>query len=324
MKRLTKQLIKKSKQAFLLGLEIYNKPTIEYRLESFSFFFINAWELLLKARILERTKKEKEIFYKKERGKDRRSLSLADALKKVFPQDKDPVRMNIEEIQKLRDSATHLIIPELERVYVGLFQAGVLNYVEKIREWFNIDIIKETSPAMLSLIFDIHEIDPVVIKRKHGTEAKDFLQKRLADISKKQELIKNRQYSVSVEYKLALVKDPKKADIVLSPGSNAIEKGYIIEVPKDPSRTHPYRQKECIEEVKKRIDKNIVFNQYDFQCILFREKIRSKPQYYYFFKTTKAHAYSKDLVDFIVNKIQNNPNYLLKTRAYYKERRNKK
>ncbi|SFP48544.1 hypothetical protein SAMN02910344_01507 [Ruminobacter amylophilus] len=42
------QLIDKSKEAFVLAIEIYNKPSIKYRLEGFSFFICNAWELMLR------------------------------------------------------------------------------------------------------------------------------------------------------------------------------------------------------------------------------------------------------------------------------------
>ena len=41
---LSRRLIEKSIEAFILGLEIYNKPTIKYRIEGFSFFIVNAWE----------------------------------------------------------------------------------------------------------------------------------------------------------------------------------------------------------------------------------------------------------------------------------------
>lgn len=46
---LTEKLLLKSQEAFILGIEVYNKPTIRYRVEGFSFFICNAWELLLKA-----------------------------------------------------------------------------------------------------------------------------------------------------------------------------------------------------------------------------------------------------------------------------------
>ena len=37
---LAKLLVDKSIEAFIMGLEIYNKPTIKYRVEGFSFFYM--------------------------------------------------------------------------------------------------------------------------------------------------------------------------------------------------------------------------------------------------------------------------------------------
>ncbi len=56
-----RRLIEKSIEAFILSLEIYNKPTIKYRVEGFSFFIVNAWELMLKAEML---KRGMSIYYK--------------------------------------------------------------------------------------------------------------------------------------------------------------------------------------------------------------------------------------------------------------------
>lgn len=58
--KLIDKMLEKSKEAFLLAIEIYNKPTIKYRLEGFAFFMCNAWELLLKSYIV---KKRKIIRY---------------------------------------------------------------------------------------------------------------------------------------------------------------------------------------------------------------------------------------------------------------------
>lgn len=35
-------LLDKSEEVFLMAIEIYNKPTISYRLEGFAFFICNA------------------------------------------------------------------------------------------------------------------------------------------------------------------------------------------------------------------------------------------------------------------------------------------
>ena len=37
----------------------------------------------------------------------------------------------------------------------------------------------------------------------------------------------------------------------------------IVEVPKDPSKSHPYRQKELLEQVGERLQ----INSYDIQCV---------------------------------------------------------
>lgn len=49
------KLIEKSKEAFVMAVEIYNKPSIKYRIEGFSFFICNAWELMLKAHLIKKS-----------------------------------------------------------------------------------------------------------------------------------------------------------------------------------------------------------------------------------------------------------------------------
>ena len=46
------KLVEKSKETFLMAIEVYNKPSIRYRVEGFSFFMCNAWKLMLKAHML--------------------------------------------------------------------------------------------------------------------------------------------------------------------------------------------------------------------------------------------------------------------------------
>lgn len=41
MIELEKNILNKAIEAFILGIEIYNKPTIKYRVEGFSFFICN-------------------------------------------------------------------------------------------------------------------------------------------------------------------------------------------------------------------------------------------------------------------------------------------
>lgn len=320
MKRLTRQLLDKSQEAFILSLEIYNKPTIKYRVEGFCFFFCNAWELLLKSKILKDDKKASAIYYKKQRNQKRRSLSLRDCSKKIIPNESDPVRKNIEDIAAIRDEATHLIIRELEAIYSGLFQSGVLNYVNKLDEWFEISITEKISPAMLTLVSDIRQIDPIFIKKRYGPEILKFVESEIERIYKSEEELIDVKYRIPIEYKLVLTKLAKDADITLSSGVGGKKIG-LIEVPKDIEKTHPYLQKDAIVKIKGRIGGDIVFNQYDFQSIIYKENIKGKLKYHYMIRKPVIHRYSDALIDLIVHKIERDQEYLQKARKAYKNRR---
>ena len=93
-KELINNMLDKSEEAFLMAIEIYNKPTISYRLEGFSFFICNAWELLLKAKML---KENEKIYYQ---DKPTRTISLTNCIIHIFTNDKDPIRI----VKELRDT----------------------------------------------------------------------------------------------------------------------------------------------------------------------------------------------------------------------------
>lgn len=42
MEKLEDRLLNKAKEAFVMAIELYNKPTIRYRVEGFSMFICNA------------------------------------------------------------------------------------------------------------------------------------------------------------------------------------------------------------------------------------------------------------------------------------------
>ena len=73
-------LLQKAQEAFALAIEIYNKPTIKYRLEGFSFFICNAWELMLKAYLI--VKEGEDSIYFPDNQK--RTISLGSTDIEIF------------------------------------------------------------------------------------------------------------------------------------------------------------------------------------------------------------------------------------------------
>ena len=91
---IVEKLLEKSQEAFISGIELYNKPTIKYRIEGFSFFICNAWELLLKAYLI-KTKGNQSIYYK---NNPDRTITLENCLEQTLTNDKDPRRINLNRI----------------------------------------------------------------------------------------------------------------------------------------------------------------------------------------------------------------------------------
>lgn len=75
-------LLNKSEEAYLMSIEIINKPTINYRTEGFCFFICNAWELLLKAYLINKAKDINVINYKDDSN---RTIGLDECVEKVTP-----------------------------------------------------------------------------------------------------------------------------------------------------------------------------------------------------------------------------------------------
>lgn len=324
LRKLSRQLIEKSENAFLLALEIYNKPTVHYRLESFCILFINSWELLLKARIIEIHKDTRKVFVKGSKKKD--TITFSEALGQVFTNIEDPIRINLEHINELRNTSSHLIVPEYESIYAGLFQQGVLNYTRKLLEWFEKTI--EVTPRLLTLAFDYQptNVTKLTIKDKYNQLISTAFESQQKNIIKT--LKANQEgYSIPINSTLALVKNPKKADIVLSQGREGKDLGYV-EVAKDHDKTHPYlrgKDKKPKENTVLGVfkSKDIQINGFDITCINNVENINenSRPDFVYKSSVANSSAqYSNEYISFIENKIKNNPNYTTKCREKYKKK----
>ena len=128
------RLVNKSVEAYVLALETINRLSIQYRIETFCYLICNAWELLLKAKILENERKPSSIYYETSPGKPKRSLSLRDCLNRTIQNQKDPIRRNIERIEELRGEAVHLVLGQIPSEIISLFQASVINYHKYLTE----------------------------------------------------------------------------------------------------------------------------------------------------------------------------------------------
>lgn len=312
--KLISSLLDKSKEAFMMAIEIYNKPSIKYRVEGFSFFICNAWELMLKARIV-KTQGIDAIYYK---DNPSRTKTLENCIKLVFTNEYSPIHKNLMRIVDLRNTSTHFIVEEYEMVYIPLFQACVLNYTEKMQEFHNIDIMELIPQNFLTLSVSMKALNESEIRAKYPGQIAERLIN--AENSLSPEIAENNSaFAIRVEHYHYITKDRSKATDIVHIDSTAEPGVQIIKELKDPNETHKYSAKKCIQEINNRLARKkitlmyngeaVAFTSYHFNLFCKYYKIKENPKLCYVYTVTSSpsYGYSLQAIDFIVAEIAKDP-----------------
>ncbi len=297
-------LLDKSEEAFLMAIEIYNKPTISYRLEGFAFFICNAWELLLKSRMLQNNE---EIYYP---DKPNRTISLSNCITHIFTNDKDPIRKNLEILIRLRNTSTHFVIKEMDSIYLPFMQANVLNYSQKLFDYFGRDITEKINSSFMTLVINNEEISEEHILSRYGDnifsryyKMKDETEKIIADNA-------NEKLAIKVDLNVKIVKDKEEAKTTFRIAKDGEEPVRIIKELKDTNLTHCYKQKrvrEMVSDNLKRKGIELKLTQYDMKLICDKFDLKRNEKYFYKHELTGSWGCSQQLVDFITDLILKNP-----------------
>lgn len=306
---LINKMLEKSQEAFLLAIEIYNKPTIKYRLEGFSFFICNAWELLLKSHLIQ-TNGMNSIYYK---DKPDRTIALSDCIKKVFTNEKDPTRKNLEIIIDLRNTSTHFIIKEMESIYLPFLQANTLNYSQKLFDFFGIDITKNIDTSFLSLVTNNADLNETEILSVYGTEIFNKYMKLKTETNSLLENENNNKLAINVNLNLKVVKNIKDANLTFSIASDAESAIYFVDKIKDINTTYPYSQKNSRELIMNNLKrKNIEINlhQTNFNLLCDKYNLKDNEDYFYYHTLSKRYMCSQKLIDFTTKLLIDNPNII--------------
>lgn len=317
-KKLIHQMLEKAKEAFSLAIEIYNKPTIKYRVEGFAFFICNAWELMLKAYLI---KKEGQpvIYYK---NKSDRTISLSECVKKVFTNNKDPLRLNLEKIIELRDTSTHFITQEYEMVYIPLFQACILNFNEKIMSFHNVDMTEIIPQNFLTLSVSLQALEDSKIVGKYPEEIANKIlenKNKIEDLS----INNNAKFSIRIDHHYFITKNKDLATNLVKIDNSADNSIKIVKELKDPNNTHKYTAKHCISLVKEQLQKqnitlkyngnDVKFSSFHFTNFCKHFGLKENTEYCYIHKqfSTPQYSYSQKTIDFIVDELSKDPNNIL-------------
>lgn len=310
MEDIEKRLVDKSIEAFIMGLEIYNKPTIKYRIEGFSFFIINAWELMLKATLL---KRGESIYFC---DKPDRTLSVDVVIRKIYTDKNTRIRLNLEKIIELRNISTHYITEDYEIKYAPLFQACVLNFVNEIQRFHKIDITKYIAQNFLTISARYEPLSNEEIRLKYSPAVAEKLIKQGNELDVLSEEYNSSKFAINICQKLYITKKKDEADFSISIVSDSDTKAAMIKDLKDPSDTHKYSYNNVITAVQERLKKKNIklgyasgFNPYVLNLIVDFYNVKQEAKYAYEHIIGNQHSftYSQQFIDFIIAEIEKNP-----------------
>lgn len=315
---LISSLLEKSKEAFMMAIEIYNKPSIRYRVEGFSFFICNAWELMLKARIAKLHGSD-AIYYKDSHS---RTKTLENCIKLVFTNEHSPIHKNLMRIVELRNTSTHFIVEEYEMVYIPLFQACVLNYTEKMQEFHEIDITELIPQNFLTLSVSMKALNETELRAKYPGQIAEKLINVESSLSS--EIAENNSaFAIRIEHLHYITKDRSEATDIVHIDSSADAGVQIIKEIKDPNNTHKYSTKKCIQEINNRLSRKkialmyngnpVSFTSHHFNLFCKYYGIKENPKLCYVYTVTSYpnYGYSLQAIDFIVAEIEKDPSNII-------------
>ncbi|MFH2056223.1 MAG: DUF3644 domain-containing protein [bacterium] len=129
-----KSLITKAREAAILAVETYNRPTATFRSGAFVVLMVVAWTALYQAIFLKRHKrpfykKKNSRFYEKIDG-DYRAWELKECISQFHGSKNPPQKSNQLFFVGLRNKIEHRSLPQLDPVIFGECQAFLLNFEE--------------------------------------------------------------------------------------------------------------------------------------------------------------------------------------------------
>lgn len=316
MTDLKERLLEKSQEAFCMAIELYNKPTIKYRVEGFSLFICNAWELMLKAHLLN-ISGDSSIYYPDNKE---RTITLENCIQKIFTNNKDPLRINLEKIIELRNTSTHFITEEYEMVYVPLFQSCIFNYNEKMMAFHHIDMTSVIPQNFLSLSVSMKALDESEIIAKYPEEIATKLLTANNNITN-MITSNNDKFAIRIEHYHYITKNKDKATSFIAIDNSEEAKVKIIKELKDPNATHKYSSTSCVNEIVTRLNRLGIslrynneqkkFNAYHFNLFCKYYRIKDNPKLCYQHQLTHTYGYSIQTIDFIVEEIKKDPENII-------------
>ena len=290
-------LLDKSIEAALSAIELYNKPNFNYREESFTILMLNAWELLLKAKVLKDNKgkltslyipisknkkdgsKSKQITYKRNRAKNYLTLDLCTLINRLITDAN--LKKSLEILIEIRDNSIHFMNSSklFEKYMLETAIACLKNYSMLILEWFDRSL-DEFDLFLIPLAFNLPETFNVENLKKETESHKRLLE--YISLQRKN-IDKDSDYSVTVVVNLKVERNKEGIGVTFN------ENGIPVKMESEEvlKRKYPLDHETLTSKCEKRYKnfkknnkfyqiRNKICEEYDFKNTRYLDHIKKK------------------------------------------------
>lgn len=315
------RMLHKSQEAMIQAIQTVNNPAIIYRLETFLFLFVNAWELMLKSYIVKSTGRINEIEVT---GDEEKSISLKKCINKVFVREDDPVRTNLIMLTDLRNQVAHKTIPIFPETVSMLAQAGIFNYEKHLNNWFARSLNDKIPGGMVFLVSSLdpanYSVDYALLSKKLTKDVAGILKEFESKIKGVIEMVPESElsfFAIPISINTSSINNPKKADLLSFFDPNRLEDAVFVERKISTLDQYPLSYSDLWEEVKRREPE---IKQHTLNEIINKHGIKSKLKYAGYshrtkkdkeiykttgrLKSTSASIYNYSAVEFICQEFQ--------------------
>lgn len=223
------QVLEKSVAAAVSGIEIYNKPDFRNREETFSVLMVNAWELLLKSKILKEHSNDlrsiqvvehrrlkngglsRRGYVRKNRSGNPVTVSMGEAIRRLSKDSSLALDTRLENnlflLVEIRDNSIHFVNKDLG-LRSRLQEVGTAclkNYMQLVLQWFDYDLSKYNFYLMPLSFF--HEADVVesLSIAKYNEQTRNLL-KYLENIKEQHSSDVDQPYNVTLSIETKFVR----------------------------------------------------------------------------------------------------------------------
>lgn len=271
----------KSIASVLSAIEIYNKPNFNQRSEVFTILLVNAFESLLKAKILFDNNENIESIYisnnnggfKTNRNGTHLSLEIIGCTR-ILNLDSIIIK-NLKSLIEIRDASIHFVNEDrVDYLVFTLGSAALRNYYMLCKEWFNFNIDKYNFYILpLGFIYNFKTFQLLDIDKEPG-----FIKKLLERISTSQTESKNSNFEFICEVEVNLKSAKKvtnKTDLEISINNENSSAAAIIKE-RSVVEKYPLTATQLFEKVKEKVPS---VNRNEFFSYIKDKGIKSNPDY---------------------------------------------